>query len=328
MNEVWILAETKGGEVAPVSFELLAWARSLGEAKEVSITAVLAGPADDPEELCYRGADTVVHGPDGALGGHSARALAAWLASLLEEKRPTVFLAAATATGRTVLPYLAAREGLGLTADCTELSLDPDTGVLLQTRPAAGGNITATIRTARGRPQMATVRPHSRRPLEREPSRPVAVETRAFAPPEAANEPVLLEERPFESSRGIADARFVVAGGRGFRKKEGFALLHELALSLGAEVGASREAVDRGWTEYPRQVGLSGRTISPDLYIAFGISGAIQHLAGMQTAGTVVSVNTDPEAPIAAMSDLAIRADLFEFIPALAARLRDYRPAD
>ncbi len=344
MNEIWILAESKSGHVAPVSLELLAWARSLGKTGSVSVTAILPGPAIDPEELCYFGADSVIHCPSEGLSGFSARPLAACLSALLERRRPSVFLAAATTTGRTVLPYLAACEGLGLTADCTELSLDPETAVLLQTRPAAGGNIMATIRTTRGKPQMATVRPHSRRPLERDPGRTASVEVMDFheapgaAPPlgrDGGDSPpfpngglLLVEERPFESSRGIADARAVIAGGKGFRKKEGFALLDRLAGLVGAEVGASREAVDRGWADYPRQVGLSGRTISPELYIAVGISGAIQHLAGMQTSKTIVSINSDPEAPIAAMSDLAIRADLYEFIPALMAKLAGYRSAD
>ncbi|HRY71970.1 MAG TPA: electron transfer flavoprotein subunit alpha/FixB family protein [Spirochaetia bacterium] len=345
MNEVWILAETKAGKVAPVSYELLSWARSLGGPDEVAVTAVLAGPASDPEELCYRGADAVIHGAEPGLAGFSARPLSAWLASLFGLRRPTVLLAAATATGRTVLPYLAASEGLGLTADCTELSLDPESGVLLQTRPAAGGNIMATIRTARGLPQMATVRPHSRKALDRDPSRPVRVERFAAAAGpggaggagggqgragegSAGDGLVLLGERPFESSRGLADARLVFAGGKGFRKKEGFELLFRLAELAGGEVGASREAVDRGWADYPCQVGLSGRTISPELYLAFGISGAIQHLAGMQTSGFIVSVNSDPDAPIAAASDLAVRADVYELVPALAARLEGYRPAE
>lgn len=326
MNEIWILAETKGGKVSPVSYELLAWARGLGSEKQVRVTAILPGPASDPEELCYRGADSVIHAPSPELSGYDARALAALLSGLLSESRPAVLLAAATATGRTVLPYLAATEGLGLTADCTALELDSETGVLLQTRPAAGGNIMATIKTVRGLPQMSTVRPHSKPEAPRDPSRPVSVRKA-----EAAGAPrgglKLVEERPFPASRGIADARLVVAGGKGFRKKEGFAQIEGLAERLGAEVGASREAVDRGWADYPRQVGLSGRTISPELYLALGISGAIQHLAGIQTAEAVVSVNTDPDAPIFAVSDLAIRADLFDFIPALERKLEAYEAA-
>jgi electron transfer flavoprotein alpha subunit len=328
MNAIWILAETKAGKVSPVSFELLAWARSLGPAEELRVTAILPGPASDPEELCFHGADAVVHAPNEELAGYSARPLARLLAACFEKERPSVLLAAATATGRTVLPYLAAREGLGLTADCTELQFDTETGVLLQTRPAAGGNIMATIRTVKGQPQMATVRPHSRPALARDAKRPVRVEVAALPAGIVGDTVKRLEEKPFPSSRGIADARVVVAGGKGFRKKEGFRLLDGLASDLGAEVGASREAVDRGWVEYPRQVGLSGRTISPELYVAIGISGAIQHLAGMQTSETVVCVNSDPDAPLVAMSDLAIRADLFEFIPALRAKLAQYRPAD
>jgi electron transfer flavoprotein alpha subunit len=324
VNDIWILAEARGGVVAPVSFELLAWARSLGTEKEVRITAILPGPASNPEELCYYGADSVVHAPRPELSGYSARPVARFLSSLLAESRPGVFLAAATATGRTVLPYLAATEGLGLTADCTALELDPESGVLLQTRPAAGGNIMATIKTVKGRPQMSTVRPHSRPETPRDPSR--KVELRVVSVPDelALDGLALVEERPFPESRGIADARLVIAGGKGFRKKEGFQAIEGLARSLGAEVGASREAVDRGWAEYPRQVGLSGRTISPEVYIAMGISGAIQHLAGIQTAESVVAVNTDPDAPIFAVSDLAIRADLYDFIPALAKKLEGY----
>ena len=178
---------------------------------------------------------------------------------------------------------------------------------------------------------MATVRPHSRKALDRNTSRPVTVEvlssTEIGCRAEAADV-ALLEERPFPSSRGIADARLVIAGGKGFRKKDGFALLFGLTEHTGGEVRASREAVDRGWADYPRQVGLSGRTISPIVYMAFGISGAIQHLAGMQTAETVISINTDPDAPLAAMSDLAIRADLYELIPVLTARLEAYRSVE
>lgn len=324
MNEIWILAEAKGGAVAPLSFELLAWARSLGSEKDIRVTAILPGEASNPEELCYHGADAVIHAPRPELGGYSARPVARFLATLLAESRPAVLLAAATATGRTVLPYLAATEGLGLTADCTALELDAESGVLLQTRPAAGGNIMATIKTVKGRPQMSTVRPHSKPEFPRDASRKVELR-RVSVPDEIALDGMrLVEERPFPESRGIADARLVVAGGKGFHKKECFASLDRLARRLGAEAGASREAVDRGWAEYPRQVGLSGRTISPEVYIAMGISGAIQHLAGIQTAESVVSVNIDPDAPIFAVSDLAIRADLFDFIPALEKKLEGY----
>jgi electron transfer flavoprotein alpha subunit len=316
MRELWILAEAKLGKVAPVSFELLAWARSLGGPQDIRVTALLPGSASDPEELCYRGADRVLHADDPRLDGVKAAAFASLARKLFSRGRPDVFLAAATSSGRTLLPYLAAKEGLGLTADCTELSLDLESGSLYQTRPAAGGNIMATILTPRTRPQSATVRPHSRAALERDPGRPVRVE-RVDADRVLARDPRVVEERPFPASRGLADARVVVAGGRGLRTKAGFAPLEKLAERLGAEVGASREAVDRGWIDYPHQVGLSGRTIAPEVYMAFGISGAIQHLAGMQTSKTIISVDSDPDAPIFAVSNLAIRGDLFELLPRL-----------
>jgi len=328
MNDIWILAETKSGKVSPVSYELLAWARSLGSEKEISITAILPGEASDPEELCYHGADHVIHAPQKELSSYSGSVTAHFLASLLAGSRPAVFIAAATTTGRTVLPYLAALEGLGLTADCTALQLDHASGELLQTRPAAGGNILATIKTVKGRPQMATIRPHSRPETPRDDSRPLHIRSVKMRNETGRNELRLVEERPFPASNGIADARFVIAGGKGFHKRENFSLLENLAKKLGAEVGASREAVDRGWAEYPRQVGLSGRTVSPALYMALGISGAIQHLAGIQTAESVVSVNIDPDAPIFAVSDIAIRADIFDFIPALAKKLENYAPCD
>ena len=180
----------------------------------------------------------------------------------------------------------------------------------------------ATILTPMARPQSATVRPHSKAPLERDASRPVCVEC-VDAGPIFARDPRVVEKRLFPASRGLADARVVVAGGRGLRTKAGFAPLEKLARQLNAEVGASREAVDRGWIDYPHQVGLSGRTIAPEVYIAFGISGAIQHLAGMQTSKRIIAIDSDPDAPIFAVSDLAIRGDLFELLPRLIGALGD-----
>jgi electron transfer flavoprotein alpha subunit len=326
MRQIWILAETRGGAVAAVSHELLAWAHSLGgqsSGEEVRVTAFLPGPASDPEELSYHGADLVIHADDARLDSLASGAISATLLAQVEAERPDVLLAAATTTGRTVLPYFAAKAGLGLTADCTELRLDHATGILYQTRPAAGGNIMATITTQGARPQASTVRPHSRQPLPRDPGRKVEVRKVAAVFPAGMEDPRLVAEKPFAESKGLSDARIVVAGGRGFGRKESFARLHELARLLDAEVGASREAVDRGWIDYPHQVGLSGRTIAPELYLAFGISGAIQHLAGMQTSDCVIAVNEDPDAPIFAVSDLAVRGDLNEILPRLMEMLEE-----
>ncbi len=328
MHEIWILGETHQGRVAPISFELLAWARSLGPGTELKVTALLPGPASDPEELCYRGADRVLHAPDPRLDCLAAAPFAQLVLGLFEKGRPAVLLAAATTTGRTFLPYLAAKANLGLTADCTELRLDLADGSLYQTRPAAGGNIMATILTPEKRPQAATLRPHSRKALARDPGRKAVVEILDCRGLDFSSVPVLVSETAFPESGGLADARIVVSGGRGLRKKEGFALLGRLASKLGAELGASREAVDRGWIDYPHQVGLSGRTISPEVYLAFGISGAIQHLAGMQTAERIAAVDLDPEAPIFGVCDLAIRADLYAFLPRLIAALEAAGPEE
>ncbi len=320
-RKIWILAETKRGAVDPVSYELLAWARSLGAEDTIEVTAVLAGAASDARLLGPRGADRIVHADDPRLSGYSPGQTAEFIASLLKEERPDVLLAAATCTGRTALPYLAAIEHLGLTADCTELSFDYGEGVLLQTRPAAGGNIMATIKTVGARPQMATVRPHSKKALEPDPARVSAYAKLSGEVQGGAREVRLVSDTPFPGQMDLGGERIVVAGGRGLKKKEQFDMVNRLAVSLGAGVGASREAVDRGWAEYPHQVGLSGRTIAPELYIACGISGAIQHIAGMQTAKFIVSVNADPDAPIFAVSDVAIVADALEFIPALSSAL-------
>lgn len=320
-RQIWVLAETKRGAVDPVSYELLAWARGLGTEDTIEVTAVLAGAATDARSLGPRGADRIVHADDPRLSGYSPGQTAEFIASLMRRERPDVLLAAATCAGRTALPYLAAIERLGLTADCTELSFDCAEGVLLQTRPAAGGNIMATIKTLGARPQMATVRPHSRKALDPRFARAFAYEAFSGEIHGGAKEVRLISDTPFPGQMDLGSERIVVAGGRGLKKKERFELVKRLASTLGAGVGASREAVDRGWAEYPHQVGLSGRTITPEFYIACGISGAIQHIAGMQTSKFIVSINTDPDAPIFAVSDVAIVADALEFIPALSSAL-------
>jgi electron transfer flavoprotein alpha subunit len=329
-RSIWVLAETKLGKVDPISFELLAWAKSLaGTGEEAAeVVAIAPGVTGDIESLGRHGANLVLYSDDPKLAGYSARETALFLSKVLDRREPDVFLALATSTGRTVMPYLAALRHLGLTADCTQLSFDASSGVLLQTRPAAGGNIMATIRTTKGRPQMATVRPHSMRPTIEDESQRFTIELIPSNEDTSSDNGKLiriLEETPFGDREELSAARIVVSGGRGFKKKENFALLREIISALDASFGASREAVDRGWVDYPRQVGLSGRTISPELYIAIGISGAIQHLAGMQTSECIVSINSDPDAPIFAVSDLAIVADLFDFIPVFLARLEAYR---
>ncbi len=327
--EFWILAERRAGGLDVVSFELLARARVLADSRGASLAAVVPTFSlsdEDAGALIAHGADTVIALEHPFLCDFLCEPWAEVLYKLVRERKPEVFLAAATTTGRTLMPYLAAKLGTGLTADCTELAIEEGTGLLLQTRPAIGGNIMATIKTARHKPQMATVRPHSMQPLSPDTGRRGRVIRLARGPftGEASEPPVriLALERNTEDFENLEGARVVVSGGRGLKKADNFKLIRELARTLGAVVGASREAVDRGWVSYPHQVGLSGKTISPEIYLCIGISGAIQHLAGIRTAKTVISINTDPDASIHAVADLAIVGDLFEILPRLTSRLR------
>jgi electron transfer flavoprotein alpha subunit len=322
-DEIWTLAEQEGGRLRPVSFEMLAWGRHLsdGAAGSRRLCTVVLGASvnrEDLNDLIRSGAQKVYLAEAAGLEHFRAEPYAAVLEDLAREQRPAVILAAATTTGRTLMPYLAVRLKTGLTADCTGVDIDEATGNLIQTRPAIGGNILATILTARHRPQMATVRPHSlRAPEPSDRGRGEVVEVSPAA--EALESSVeWLGFRSIEQDDGnIQDAEKIVAGGRGLKRAAHFDLVRALAHRLGAGVGASRDAVDRGWIPYPHQVGLSGKTVTPRLYVAVGISGAIQHLAGMKTAEHIVAVNDDPDAHIFQVADVGVVGDLFEFLPAL-----------
>jgi electron transfer flavoprotein alpha subunit len=318
---VWILAEQSQRKLSVVSFELLTRARVLADRLGETLTAVLIGPALDDgvlDELIIRGADEVLTVESDDLETFVNEPYAACLESLIDAHDPAIILAAATTAGRTLMPYVAVRVHAGLTADCTELDIEPDTGLLLQTRPAIGGNILATIKTPTHRPQMATVRPHSTCPAPRDNSRAGTgriIRTNAPALPGGVEVEAFL---PDAETQPLTDAMRVVSVGRGLRKAENLPVVQSLADALGAAVGASREAVDRNWLGYPQQVGLSGKTVTPQLYVALGISGAIQHLAGMQTSETIIAVNRDPDAAIFRVADVGLVGDLFDIVPALA----------
>ena len=326
---VWTIAEQRSGRLERLSFELLVWGRALADRRQVPLASVVLGgriEATELAELFERGADLVLLVEAPELAEFRAETFANALCVLVRERRPEIILAAASSSGRTLMPYAAMKLGAGLTADCTGLDIEPETGNLLQTRPAIGGNIMATIRTPERRPQMATVRPRSARPLERQPGRRGELERVDFRPGWADPRARVLGFRPNgEEEIDIQAAEVIVAGGRGMKKKDNFARLQHLAVLLGGAVGASRDAVDRGWTVYPRQIGLSGKTVVPKLYLGFGVSGSIQHLAGMKTAETIVAVNSDPDAQIFKVADFGIVADLFEVLPLLAARLEKER---
>ena len=322
---VWILAEQSGGRVERISHELLTRGRDLADKRGTDLTAIVFGHninGEDLQELIDRGADRVLAMEAPQLEHFLVEPYAACMLRLIQEHRPEIIIAGATSTGRTLMPYVAVKADAGLTADCTVLDVEPETGNLLQTRPAIGGNILATIRTPRHRPQMATVRPRSTKPAPRRSGRTGPIE-RLKAPA------VLLSSRirrvdfvADESEHGLQEADVVVTAGRGIKKGENIPLIRSLAEVLDAALGASRDVVDRGWLSYPHQVGLSGKTVSPKLYLAVGVSGSIQHLAGMQTSETIVAINIDGDAQIFRVADFGIVGDLFDVVPALVARIQ------
>ncbi len=325
MSFVWTLAEQHDGRLKSVSFELLGRGRSLADKLDTKLASLLIGdgvPESQLQTLVHHGADEVYAIQDPRLAHFVCETYSNVLVHLIKTYQPSVILAAATSMGRTLMPHVAVRTHAGLTADCTELDIEPGTGNLLQTRPAIGGNIMATIKTPDHRPQMATVRPKSSRPLPADANRT----GRVFAVPLDVS---LVDERvQARGYRGDAtefvnleEADVVIAGGRGLKKAEYFTLLNSLAKALGGAVGATREAVDRGWIGSPHQVGLSGKTISPRLYIGAGISGAIQHLAGIKTSETIVSINSDPEASLHQVADFGIVGDLFQVLAELQRQL-------
>jgi electron transfer flavoprotein alpha subunit len=280
-------------------------------------------------EIVERGADIVYLVDDSSLEWFIPRRHSAELAALIGQIRPEIVLAAATTAGRTLMPHVAARLGAGLTADCTGLDIDDEERLLLQTRPAIGGNVMATIKTPSARPQMATVRPKSARPLPRDPGRHGEIVVRAAACDDAqsAGERLLEFVRDTSQDVSVQDAEIVVAGGKGLKSRDNFKLVEELAGLLGAAVGATRDVVDLGWVGYPHQIGLSGKTVSPRLYVAIGLSGTIQHLAGMQTSETVVAINKDKDAQIFRVADYGIVGDLFDVVPELIEKIKTAKNA-
>jgi electron transfer flavoprotein alpha subunit len=327
MSFVWTIAEQYRGTLKAVSYELLSRGRRLADTLETKLASVVIGDAVSPEgleELVHRGADEVYYVRDPRLAEFVCENYAGVLKLLIGQYRPSIILAAATSTGRTLMPYLAITVNTGLTADCTDLEIEEGTGNLLQTRPAIGGNIMATIKTPNHRPQMATVRPRSSRPLPVDKSRVGKIIEVSVTEEMIDGRVEVLGYRIDEGDLvNLEAAEVVVAGGKGMKRADNFSLIRDLAARLRGAVGASRDAVDRGWIAYPHQVGLSGKTISPKLYLCAGISGSIQHLAGIKTSETIVAINIDPEANIHKVADFSIVGDLFTVIPEIQRRLAD-----
>ena len=325
-KDVWILGEQEEGQIKLVSYELLKRGRTLADKLGVELAAIVLGKKiskNGIRELIYRGADKVIIVEDPALEFFLPEPYVNTIEDLVNKYKPEIFIASATTTGRTVAPALSIKCNTGLTADCTGLDIEEGTGNLIQTRPAIGGNILATIKTPNHRPQMATVRPHSNKPLESDTSRTGEVIYETVDQVRLKSRTKRLEFKQNEEEGGnIQDAEIIIAGGKGFKKDENFKMVHDIATLLNGAVGASRDAVDLGWATYPHQIGLSGKTVSPKLYIAAGISGSVQHLAGIKTSETIIAINNDPEAQIFHVADFGIVGDLFEILPLFKQKLQ------
>ena len=311
-KDVWVFAEQHDGEIQSITFELLGEGRKLADSLGMKLCAVLLGSKIEAkcQDLIARGADKVYLVDRPELAHFQDESYANVLIDLVKRHKPNVFLCGASTIGRSLVSRVAVRVNAGLTADCTALAIDPKTKNLLQTRPAFGGNIMATIETPNARPQMATVRHKVMKEAEANPARKGEVSMQTI-------EEVLLQSRAkrlkfvpeVETTMNIAEANIIVSGGRGLQTSENFALLRELADVIGGGVGASRAAVDSNWIPYSHQVGQTGKTVCPKIYIAVGISGQIQHLAGMQSSDIIVAINKDPDAPIFKVATYGIVGD-------------------
>ncbi len=323
---VCVFAEHRNGRIAPVTFELLGIGRQLADDLEVKLSAVLLGSdlSDKASKLIAFGADTVYQVDDTALEDFTDDAYGNVFEDIVREHKPEIVLAGATAIGRSFIPQVATALETGLTADCTELAIRKEDRTLLQTRPAFGGNVMATIECPYSRPQMATVRPMVMKSLPEDQGRKGEIISYTPKPERLQSRvKVLNSVKEDRDQINITEAEIIVSGGRGLDDEKGFALIRELADALGGAVGASRAAVDSEWIPYPHQVGQTGKTVCPKLYIACGISGAIQHIVGMQSSDMIVAINKDPDAPIFDVATCGIVGDLFEVVPMLTEKIKE-----
>jgi len=319
-KDVWVFCEQKKGAIQSISFELLGEGRKLADKLGVKLCAVLLGSGAEAKtaELAERGADKIYLVDHPALASYQDDPYTEVLVKLAEEYKPEIILCGATTIGRSLISRVAIKINAGLTADCTGLDIDPEKRLLLQTRPAFGGNIMATIITPNHRPQMATVRHKVMKEAGFDGARKAEVVAKTYPEAVFASRTKLLDiVEEIGETVNLSEADIIVAGGRGMGGKEGFAMIGRLAKALGGAVGASRSAVDAGWIPYSHQVGQTGKTVCPKLYIACGISGQIQHLIGMQSSKVIVAINKDPDAPIFKTATYGIVGDVFEIVPAL-----------
>ena len=317
---VMVYAEQVDGKITPVTYELIGKGKQLAGELGTEVTAVLLGSDVGalPEKLEMRGADRVIVVDNAALNVYKTEPYVHALTTVINKYKPEVVLVGATAIGRDLAPRVSARVHTGLTADCTKLEINPEDKGLMMTRPAFGGNIMATILCPNNRPQMSTVRPGVMQKLKSNPelkghAQIIFEDINDFD--KHVNTEVLEIVKTIQEKMDIQDAKVLVSGGRGMQSPENFKVLQDLADVLGGTVSSSRAAVDAGWVEKDRQVGQTGKTVRPNLYIAVGISGAIQHLAGMEESDFIVAINKDETAPIFSVADVGIVGDGLKIVP-------------
>jgi electron transfer flavoprotein alpha subunit/NAD-dependent dihydropyrimidine dehydrogenase PreA subunit len=316
---IWVIAEHYKSEIHPIAFQLLGKGRELADLLEVGLTFIILG-SDFDEELnsfAKYGADEIIYVKSPKLKNYYSDLYVQVLTELIQKNKPEIVLIGATPTGRDFAPRMAKRLNAGLTADCTGLDIDLYTRNLLQTRPTFGGNIMATIRTPNSRPQVATVRPGTFKASEYVKSKAKIRKIEYDFKEKDSVTKIVKVINKHKEKVNLEDANIIIAGGRGVGSKENFKIIEKLAEVLGAEIGGSRIAVELNWLNQDRQIGQTGKTVSPKLYIACGISGAIQHLVGMQNSEIIVAINKDPNASIFNIAHYGIIGDLHEVIPTL-----------
>lgn len=317
---VWVFAEQRGGKLANVVLELLGEGRKLADQLNEELVAVLLGKGIESlsKTLIAHGADKVLQAGAPELEHFLEDPYTQVMVDLVKKEQPNIILLGATAIGRSLAPKVAARLGTGLTADCTGLEVDVAEKNLLQTRPAFGGNLMATILCPNHRPQMATVRPKVFKPLAEDSSRTgqvIPVDLSAIKWDLRTKVLEVVKETGYAVN--LEEANIIVSGGRGLCDPKNFAMVEELARVLGGAVGASRAAVDAGWVPYAHQVGQTGKTVGPKIYFACGIHGAIQHMAGMSSSDIIIAINKNPDAPIFKIATYGIVGDVREILPML-----------
>ncbi|MCM8822914.1 MAG: electron transfer flavoprotein subunit alpha [Candidatus Omnitrophica bacterium] len=320
---IWFFAEQKNGKLSHVSYELLGISLKLAETLKEEVCGVIFGSncTEMAQELFNRAAEKVYVVEDDSLDEFRQDIYVCLMTELIKKYRPNIVLASATMIGRSFIPQVAARLKTGLTADCTDLAIDPETKLLQQIRPTYGGNLMAKIICENHRPQMATIRPKAVEEAKLIGNRTGLIVKEDFTSFNATCRVDLISKQQVEQTIDLQEAEIIVSGGRGLADPKNFEMIGKLAQLIGGAVGASRAAVDSGWIPYPHQVGQTGKTVKPKIYIACGISGAIQHLAGMSTSDYIIAINKDPDAPIFKVANLGIVGDIFEVIPKLIQKL-------